>query len=79
MKPLLPSCAERINDDWHSGSRDSYHMLRARLQAESVIEVLRERGYLNDYGIAACRAEIGDLGGVHLQRLVKGDGDEQLG
>lgn len=66
---LLQACAERINDYWHGGSRDAYHMMRARLQAESVIEVLRERGLLNEHGIALAQAEIGKLGAESLARM----------
>jgi len=58
---LLTACAEAILDDWHGGSRDGYHLMRARLQAETVITVLRHRGLLNEYGIAAAREELGDL------------------
>lgn len=79
MTPLLQACASRILDDWQGGSRDGYHLLRARLQAESVIDVLRERGYLNDYGVAAARDELGDLVGDGLDRMVKGADYEQLG
>lgn len=58
---LLNACAEAILDDWMGGSRDGYHLMRARLQAETVITVLRQRGLLNEYGIAAAREELGDL------------------
>lgn len=62
---LLHACAERLCDDWQGGSRDAYHMLRARHQAESVIQVLRELGYLNEHGIAAARLEIGPMWPEH--------------
>lgn len=58
---LLTACAHRLCDDWLGGSRDGYHLSRARHQAESVITVLREMGYLNEYGIAAAIAELGPM------------------
>jgi hypothetical protein len=73
---LLTRAAHRILDDWHSGSRDSYHIEAAKRQAGSTIEVLRELGMLNDIGIAAARAECGGLSQESLDRLVKGWRDE---
>ena len=67
---LLTHCAERILDDWHGGSRDRVFMERAARQAESVIEVLRERGLLNDAGVQIAQAEIGKLGAESITRMM---------
>jgi hypothetical protein len=73
---ILTRAAHRILSDWHSGSRDPYHIEAAKRQAASTIEVLRELGMLNDIGITAAREELGSLGAESLDRLVKGWRDE---
>lgn len=66
---MLTQAAERILDDWHGGSRDAYHLMRARLQAESVIEVLRERGWMSIEGVEEARRDIGPLSEASLRRM----------